>query len=41
MAKKLGKFVLFTAAVGTAAAAAYYFLLNKNAVAENSAEDEE
>lgn len=31
MAKKFGKFLLFTAAVGTAAAAAYYFVRKKEA----------
>ena len=30
MAKKFGKFLLFTAAVGTAAAAAYYFMQKKD-----------
>lgn len=29
MAKKFGKFLLFTAAVGTAAAAAYYYMQQK------------
>lgn len=31
MAKKLGKFLLFTAAVGTAAAAVYYYMQKKEA----------
>ena len=30
MAKKFGKFLLFTAAIGTAAAAAYYYLQKKD-----------
>ena len=32
MAKKFGKFLLFTAAVGTAAAAAYYYMQQKNSL---------
>ncbi len=36
MAKKLGKFLLFTAAVGTAAAAAYYYMQKKDAAMEVS-----
>lgn len=40
MAKKFGKFILFTAAVSTAVAAAYYFLQKKEADSEmNSDED--
>jgi len=34
MAKKFGKFLFFTAAVGTAAAAAYYYIQKKNSVAD-------
>ena len=34
MAKKFGKFLLFTAAVGTAAAAAYYYMQQKNSLAD-------
>ena len=30
MAKKFGKFLLFTAAIGAAAAGTYYYLQNKN-----------
>ncbi len=41
MAKKLGKFVLFTAAIGTAAAAAYYYMQKRNADEDKSAEDED
>lgn len=40
MAKKFGKFLLFTAAIGSAAVAAYYFLQKKNA-ADPMAEDED
>lgn len=42
MAKKFGKFLLFTAAVGTAAAAAYYFMQKKDsdmAESQNSDDD--
>ncbi len=40
MAKKFGKFLLFTAAVGTAAAAIHYYLQKKNAeTAESEDED--
>ncbi len=41
MAKKFGKFLLFTAAVGTACAAAYYYMQKKDAVdlAEDADED--
>lgn len=38
MSKKFGKFLLATAAIGTVAAAAYYFMKKKNA--ENSFADE-
>lgn len=34
MAKKFGKFLLFTAAVGTAAAAAYYYMQQKKLSAD-------
>ena len=34
MAKKFGKFLLFTAAVGTAAAAAYYYMQQKDSLAD-------
>lgn len=40
MAKKFGKFLLFTAAVGTAAAAIHYYLQKKNAEPTES-EDED
>lgn len=40
MAKKFGKFLLFTAAVGTAAAAVYYYLQKKD-VAGTVPEDED
>lgn len=40
MAKKFGKFLLFTAAVGTAAAAIHYYLQKKNAETTES-EDED
>lgn len=40
MAKKFGKFLLFTAAVGTAAAAVHYYLQKKNAEHTES-EDED
>ena len=39
MAKKFGKFLLFTAAVGTAAAAVHYYLQKKNA--ENTESEDE
>lgn len=42
MAKKLGKFLLFTAAIGTAAAAAYYYMQKKDAasaVSDDSDDD--
>ncbi|MFR8844124.1 MAG: hypothetical protein ACLVGL_03165 [Waltera sp.] len=35
MAKKFGKFLLFTAAVGTAAAAAYYYMQQKDSQLRN------
>lgn len=41
MAKKFGKFLLFTAAVGTAAAAAYYFLKKKDAASPQVDEDDD
>lgn len=42
MAKKFGKFLLFTAAVGTAAAAAYYFMQKKDStMAESNDNDED
>ena len=42
MAKKFGKFILFTAAVGTAAAAAYYFMQKKDsAMAESQNNDDD
>jgi len=34
MAKKFGKFLLFTAAVGTAAAAVYYYMQKKESLNE-------
>lgn len=40
MAKKLGKFLLFTAAVGSAAVAAYYFLQKKDSVNPVSEDDD-
>lgn len=40
MAKKFGKFLLFTAAVGSAAAAVYYYMQKKDA-AQNTSEDED
>lgn len=36
MAKKFGKFLLFTAAVGTAAAAAYYYMQQKDSKLKES-----
>jgi hypothetical protein len=36
MAKKFGKFLLFTAAVGTAAAAAYYYMQQKDSQLKES-----
>lgn len=42
MAKKFGKFLLFTAAIGTAAAAAYYYMQKKDAamaVSDDSDDD--
>lgn len=42
MAKKFGKFLLFTAAVGTAAAAVYYYMQKKdaaNAISDDSDDD--
>jgi len=41
MAKKFGKFLLFTAAVGTAAAAAYYFVRKKDADMDLFHEDDD
>ncbi len=41
MAKKFGKFLLFTAAVGTAAAAAYYYMQQKNSHLMKSTEAED
>ena len=41
MAKKFGKFLLFTAAVGTAAAAVYYYMKKKDADLSVSDEDDE
>lgn len=38
MAKKFGKFLLFTAAVGTAAAAAYYYMQQKDSRLKESAD---
>lgn len=40
MAKKFGKFLLFTAAVGTAAAAAYYYVQKKD-TANSMLQDED
>lgn len=40
MAKKFGKFLLFTAAVGSAAAAVYYYMQKKEA-AQNTSEDDD
>ena len=40
MAKKFGKFLLFTAAIGTAAAAAYYYLQKKDAVSTVPEDDD-
>lgn len=40
MAKKFGKFLLFTAAVGSAAAAVYYYIRKKDAESE-APEDED
>lgn len=40
MAKKFGKFLLFTAAMGTAAAAAYYYLQKKDAVSAVPEDDD-
>lgn len=41
MAKKFGKFLLATAAVGTVAAAAYYFMTKKDSVDTESLDDED
>lgn len=42
MAKKFGKFLLFTAAVGTAAAAAYYYMQQKDSqLKESSGADDD
>lgn len=38
MAKKIGKFLLFTAAVGTAAAAAYYYMHQKDSQLKESSD---
>ena len=38
MAKKFGKFLLFTAAVGTAAAAAYYYMQQKDSQLKESSD---
>lgn len=38
MAKKFGKFLMFTAAVGAVAAGAYYYMQNKN---KNNFEDDD
>lgn len=38
MAKKFGKFLLFTAAAGTAAAAAYYYMQQKDSQLKESSE---
>lgn len=40
MAKKFGKFLLFTAAVGTAAAAIYYYVQKKEAVNTEPEDDD-
>lgn len=40
MAKKFGKFLLFTAAIGTAAAAAYYYLQKKDTVSPVPEDDD-
>ena len=41
MAKKFGKFLLFTAAVGTAAAAAYYYMQQKDSQLKESSDADE
>ena len=41
MAKKFGKFLLFTAAVGTAAAAAYYYIQKKDSALSDFAEEDD
>ncbi len=41
MSKKFGKILLFTAAVGTAAAAAYYFLHKKDVASQNPDQEDE
>uniref|UniRef100_UPI004056C3C3 hypothetical protein n=1 Tax=Acetatifactor sp. TaxID=1872090 RepID=UPI004056C3C3 len=41
MAKNFGKFLLFTAAVGTAAAAAYYYVRKKETADMNVQDDDE
>ena len=41
MAKKFGKFLLFTAAVGTAAAAAYYYIRKKDSEASLFQDDDD
>lgn len=39
MAKKFGKFLLFTAAIGAAAAGTYYYLQNKNVKSQDEDDD--
>ncbi|MCM1063884.1 MAG: hypothetical protein NC420_05300 [Eubacterium sp.] len=40
MAKKFGKFLLFTAAVGSAAAAVYYYMQKKDSAVETPADED-
>ncbi len=40
MAKKFGKFLLFTAAAGSAAAAVYYYMQKKDSARKTSEEDD-
>lgn len=39
--KKFGKFLLFSAAIGAAAAGAYYYLQNKDSVSGNELEEDD
>lgn len=41
MAKKFGKFLLVSAAIGAVAAGAYYYLQNKNMVPDNDFDDDD
>lgn len=41
MAKKFGKFLLFSAAIGAVAAGAYYYLQNKNVASNDEFDDDD